>query len=76
MNKRRGFEAGAAESDELDRLCEELGHFEAPFDEESRNLAPRRAWAPRLCASPHGAAGARWGGRLRWSRWAPPPASR
>src|SRR4051794_32602828 len=43
--RRHGPEAGTNESDELERLCEELGRVEAPFDEISRSRAEARLGA-------------------------------
>jgi len=40
--KRRDLVAGAAESEELERLCDELGRAEAPFDEITRSRAEAR----------------------------------
>jgi hypothetical protein len=43
--RRHGPEAGAAESEELERLCEELGRVEAPFDEIALSRAEVRLGA-------------------------------
>ena len=51
MIGRRGPEAGAAESEELERLCDELGRFEAPFDEIARSRAEARL-AAQLAREP------------------------
>ena len=45
MIKRREPEAGAAESEELERLCDQLGRVEAPFDEITRSRAEARLGA-------------------------------
>ena len=61
MNKWRGLEAGSAESEELERLCDELGRVRGAV---RRNRPITRRGAPgRRCsrASLHGAAGARSG---------------
>ncbi len=39
MIRRRAPEAGAVEAEELDRLCDGLARFEAPFDEITRSRA-------------------------------------
>jgi len=44
MSRRRP-EAGAAENEELERLCEELGRLETPFDEITRSRAEARLGA-------------------------------
>ena len=45
MIRRREPEAGAAESEELERLCDQLGRVEAPFDEIARSRAEARLGA-------------------------------
>ncbi|HLK89855.1 MAG TPA: FecR domain-containing protein [Polyangia bacterium] len=45
MSRRRDPEAGAAESDELERLCDGLRRLEAPFDEITRSRAETRLGA-------------------------------
>ena len=42
MIRGRDPEAGAVEGTELDRLCDELGRLEAPFDEITRSRAEAR----------------------------------
>ncbi len=42
MTRRRDPEAGAAEGEELDRLCDRLARIEAPFDEITRSRAEAR----------------------------------
>ena len=45
MIRPREPEAGAAESEELQRLCDQLGRVEAPFDEIARSRAEARLGA-------------------------------
>ena len=40
--RRRGPESDVPQSEELERLCAELGRFEAPFDEITRSRAEAR----------------------------------
>jgi ferric-dicitrate binding protein FerR (iron transport regulator) len=45
VSRRRDPEAGTVESEELERLCDELARFEAPFDEITRSRAEARLGA-------------------------------
>jgi hypothetical protein len=45
VSRRQGPEAAATEKDELERLCDELGRVEAPFDEVARSRAEARLGA-------------------------------
>lgn len=47
--RRRNPEAGAAENDELERLCDQLGRVETPFDEITRSRAEARLGAALAC---------------------------
>ena len=45
MSRRRTREAGAGENEELERLCDQLGRVETPFDEITRSRAEARLGA-------------------------------
>ena len=59
--RRRSADSDVAQSEELERLCAELGRVEAPFDEITRSRAEARL-AAALARQPDGATGACWGG--------------